>query len=78
MVGGEFVDHTTLYRWVQQYAPELEKRTLWYRNRLSVSWRVDETYLPVLGLLRQLGDRLTVSWILVGVTPVGKVESSVA
>ena len=40
---GVEVDHTTLYRWTQRYAPELEKRTAWYRNRLSFSWRVDET-----------------------------------
>ena len=40
---GVAVDHTTLYRWVQRYAPELEKRTLWYQNRLSFSWRVGET-----------------------------------
>ena len=25
---GVAVDHMTLYRWVQRYAPELEKRTL--------------------------------------------------
>jgi hypothetical protein len=24
------VDHTTLYRWVQHYAPEMEKRLRWY------------------------------------------------
>jgi transposase-like protein len=23
---GLSIDHTTIYRWVQQYAPELEKR----------------------------------------------------
>ncbi|PTN07402.1 hypothetical protein C8R11_1387 [Nitrosomonas aestuarii] len=23
------VDHTTLYRWVQHYAPEMEKRMRW-------------------------------------------------
>ncbi len=44
---GVAVDHTTLYRWVQRYAPELEKRTLWYQNRISFSWRVDETYIRV-------------------------------
>ena len=32
---GVAVDHTTLYRWVQRYVPELEKRTLWYQNRLA-------------------------------------------
>ena len=44
---GVEVDHTTLYRWTQRYAPELEKRTAWYRSRLSFSWRVDETYVRV-------------------------------
>ena len=46
---GVEVDHTTLYRWAQRYAPELEKRTAWYRSRLSFSWRVDETYGRVKG-----------------------------
>jgi len=26
------VDHTTLYRWVQKYAPEVEKLPHWYRQ----------------------------------------------
>ncbi|GHO72412.1 hypothetical protein KSD_01830 [Ktedonobacter sp. SOSP1-85] len=42
---GLSVDHTTIYRWVQRYAPELEKRC---RPRLQMttdSWRVDETYI---------------------------------
>ena len=51
---GVGVDHTTLYRWVQRYAPELEKRTLWYQNRLSFSWRVDETYIRVKGQWKYL------------------------
>ncbi|KZK92586.1 MULTISPECIES: IS6 family transposase [unclassified Pseudovibrio] len=51
---GVDVDHTTLYRWVQHYAPELEKRTLWYQNRLSFSWRVDETYVKVKGQWKYL------------------------
>jgi Transposase and inactivated derivatives len=29
------VDHTTLYRWVQRYAPELEKRIRWYQDYTS-------------------------------------------
>ena len=28
------VDHTTLYRWVQHYAPEMQKRMRWYYNRV--------------------------------------------
>jgi IS6 family transposase len=47
---GVVVDHTTLYRWVQHYAPEMEKRLRWH-SKFSVcdSWRVDETYLKIKG-----------------------------
>src|SRR5512147_3038460 len=51
---GVTVDHTTLYRWTQRYAPELEKRSAWYRSRLSFSWRVDETYVRVKGCWKYL------------------------
>lgn len=44
---GVEADHTTLYRRVQRYAPELEKRLAWYRRRVCSSWRVDETYARV-------------------------------
>ena len=36
--------HTTIYRWVQQYAPELEKRCKPHLKQTNNSWRVDETY----------------------------------
>lgn len=47
---GVEVEHTTLSRWVQKYAPELEQRS----GRPQVtptnnSWRVDETYVKVKG-----------------------------
>ena len=48
------VDHTTLYRWVQRYAPELEKRICWYQGYTSASWRVDETYVKVKGKWKYL------------------------
>jgi transposase-like protein len=51
---GVAVDHTTVYRWTQRYAPELEKRSAWYRSRLSFSWRVDETYVRVKGRCKYL------------------------
>ncbi|GHO82710.1 IS6 family transposase [Dictyobacter formicarum] len=41
------VDHTTIYRWVQRYAPELERRCRPYLKTTSDSWRVDETYVKV-------------------------------
>ncbi len=45
---GVEVDHTTLYRWVQHYAPEMEKRLRYFwRLTLGYSWRVDETYVKV-------------------------------
>ena len=44
------VDHTTLYRWVQHYAPEMEKRLRWFwKPTMGYSWRVDETYVKVKG-----------------------------
>ena len=48
---GVDVDHTTIYRWVHRYAPEIEKRLRWqYRPRsFAESWRVDETYIKAKG-----------------------------
>ena len=48
---GVSVDHSTIYRWVQRYAPEMEKRLRWNWKRpgFSRSWRVDETYIKVKG-----------------------------
>jgi transposase-like protein len=46
---GFSVDHTTIYRWVQRYAPELEKRCRPHLKTTTDSWRVDETYVKVKG-----------------------------
>jgi transposase-like protein len=47
---GVSVDHSTIYRWVQTYAPEIERRLRWqWRRPGSPSWRVDETYIKVKG-----------------------------
>lgn len=46
---GLTVDHTTVYRWVQAYAPELDKRCRPYLRPTLDSWRVDETYIEVKG-----------------------------
>ena len=46
---GLHADHVTVWRWVQRYAPEIERRL---RSRLrptNDSWRVDETYIRVKG-----------------------------
>jgi transposase, IS6 family len=41
------VDHTTIYRWVQHYAPELERRSRPHLKATTDSWCVDETYVKV-------------------------------
>src|SRR4051812_36050038 len=46
---GVAVDHTTLFRWIQAYAPKLEKRIRPHLHRSNGSWRVDETYVKVKG-----------------------------
>jgi transposase-like protein len=43
------VDHTTLFRWIQAYAPELENRIRPHLRMTNGSWRVDETYIRVRG-----------------------------
>jgi transposase, IS6 family len=46
---GVEVDHTTIFRWIQAYAPELEKRIRPHLRPSNGSWRVDETYVKVKG-----------------------------
>src|SRR3954466_6573222 len=46
---GLSVDHTTIYRWVQHYAPVLEKKCRAKLKQTNDSWRVDETYVKVKG-----------------------------
>ncbi len=46
---GWVIHHTTIYRWVQQYGPELEKRCRRHLRPTNDSWRVDETYIEVKG-----------------------------
>ena len=43
------VDHVTIWRWVQRYAPELNRRCRQELRPTNGSWRVDETYLRVAG-----------------------------
>ena len=47
---GVAVDHSTIFRWVQRFAPEMEKRLRWQWCRPgSGGWRIDETYVRVRG-----------------------------
>lgn len=51
---GLTVDHSTIYRWVMHYAPELEKRCRPHLKLTNNSWRVDETYIKVKGKWKYL------------------------
>jgi hypothetical protein len=48
---GLSVDHVTVWRWVQRYAPVLNQRIRRELRRPNRSWRVDETYVKVAGKL---------------------------
>jgi len=46
---GLCVAHTTIMRWIHEYAPLLDKRTRPRLRKTGDSWRVDETYVKVKG-----------------------------
>jgi len=46
---GLAADHTTVWRWVQRYGPELQQRLRRHLKSTNKSWRVDETYIRVKG-----------------------------
>lgn len=46
---GLSVDHTTIYRWVNAYSPEINKRCRKHLRPTNDSWKVDETYIKVNG-----------------------------
>src|SRR2546421_5214876 len=41
------VDHSTVFRWVQRYGPEINKRVRPHLKMSGASYRVDETYIKV-------------------------------
>jgi transposase-like protein len=46
---GLSVDHVTVWRWVQHFAPEIDRRLRPHLKPTNKSWRVDETYIRVKG-----------------------------
>ena len=51
---GVEVDHVTLYRWTQRFAPEIEARMRPHLRPCRGPWHVDETYVRVSGGWRYL------------------------
>ena len=41
------IHHTSVFRWVQEYSPEIDKRFRSHLRPTNDSWRVDETYILV-------------------------------
>src|SRR3954467_15655556 len=56
---GVAVDHTTLSRWVQRFAPELETRIRRHLRPCRGPWPVDETDIRVDGQWRYSTERST-------------------
>ena len=46
---GLILVHTTIMRWVHQYAPQIDTKIRPHLKRSDKSWRVDETYIKVKG-----------------------------
>lgn len=47
---GVKADHSTLFRWVQHYAPKILTSLKWYwKPKLNYEWHLDETYVKVKG-----------------------------
>lgn len=63
------LDHSTIYRWVQEYAPEINKRMKPYLKSTCDSWKLDETYLKIKGIWHYLYRAIdkhgnTLDWML--------------
>ncbi len=43
------VERSTIYRWVQEYAPEISKKMKPLLRNTCDSWKLDETYIKIKG-----------------------------
>lgn len=64
-----FVDRSTIFRWVHEYSPELEKRVKHHLNKSNDSWKIDETYVKIKGKWHYLYRAIdkcgqTLDWML--------------
>ena len=63
------LDRSTIYRWVQEYAPEINMRIKPYLKSTCGSWKLDETYVKIKGIWHYLYRAIdkegnTLDWML--------------
>src|ERR1051326_838871 len=46
---GLIVDHTSIWRWVQAYGPEVNRRLYGIVKPKSSTWQMDETFVRIAG-----------------------------
>ena len=46
---GLAMDHTTIWRWVQRYGPEIHRRLRGHLKPKSPTWHIDETFIRIAG-----------------------------
>ena len=46
---GLSVDHTSVWRWTQAYAPEVQRRLQGQLKRKGATWHIDETFVRIAG-----------------------------
>ena len=48
-IRGAVIDHSTLQRWVMKFVPLIDKQVRKRKKPVSLSWRMDETYIKLNG-----------------------------
>ena len=48
-IRGAVIDHSTLQRWIQRFAPLIDKQVRKRKKPVGSSWRMDETYIKLNG-----------------------------
>ena len=66
---GISLNHTTIMRWVHEYAPQFKKRMKNFLKKTNDSYRVDETYIKIKGVCQYLyravdSEGNTLDWML--------------
>jgi transposase, IS6 family len=59
---GLSVDHTTIWRWTQTYAPEVQRRLRGQLKPKGSTWHMDETFVRIAGRWRYLFRAVDSSW----------------